>query len=96
MKNIKLFEEFIAEASSSTCKKLMKELKKHGKFQDIVDNGDNSISFDYQYGDIEEVTYDCDDNTIYIEDDETGEWNSDAEPNADAIASELANYLRYS
>ena len=96
MKIVKLFEEFVNEASSSACKKLVRELKKHGSFQNIVDTGDNSISFDYQYGDIEDVIYDCDQNEIFIADDKVGEWNRDAEPDADAIATELTDYLRYS
>ena len=98
MKNVKLFEEFVNEASSGACKKLIKDLKKDNRFgsNPIVDNGDNSISFDYNYGDIEDVTYDCNGGTIFIADDETGEWNRDAEPNVDAIATELDDYLRYS
>ena len=73
----------------------MKELKKHGKFQSIVDKGNNSISFDFQYGDIEDVTYDCDENMIYIEDDEVGGWNRKVKPDADSIASELIYFLHY-
>ena len=98
MKHIKLFEEFINEASSSACKKLIKDLKKDNRFgsNPIIDNGDNTISFDYNYGDIEDVTYDCDQNMIFIEDDEVGEWNRGAAPNASAIGAELDDYLRYS
>ena len=98
MKHIKLFEEFVSEASSRACKKLVKELKKDDRFgsNPIVDNGDNTISFDYNYGDIEDVTYDCDQNMIFIADDEVGEWNRGAGPNPDAIAVELDDYLRYS
>ena len=95
MKNIKLFEEFVNEASSSAFKKLVKELKKHGSFQSIVDNKDNSISFDFQYGDIENVLYDCDAQEIKIPDDNYGEWNDEAEPDAYEIADVLTRYLQY-
>ena len=95
MKKVKLFEDFVNEASSSVCKKLVKELKKHGSFQSIVDNGDNSISFDFQYGDIEDVLYDCDNQEIKISDDNYGEWNSDVEPDAYEIAEVLTKYLQY-
>ena len=96
MKNVKLFEEFVNEANSSVCKKLIKELSKDSRFDLTEDHGDNRVSFDYDYGEIEDVTYDCDQKMIFIADDETGEWNRDAEPNADAIATELDDYLRYS
>lgn len=95
MKKVKLFEEFVNEASSSVCKKLVKELKKHGSFQSIVDNGDNSISFDFQYGDIEDVYYNCDLQEIQIADDNYGEWNHEAEPDAYEIADVLTRYLQY-
>ena len=95
MKNIKLFEDFINEASSSICKKLVKELKKRGDFQAVVDNGDNSITFDFQH-EIEDIDYDCSGGEVYISyDGGMGEWSRDAEPNADAIATELEDYLRY-
>ena len=78
MKNIKVFEQFINEAKFNA-KKIAKELEEEypGPNDNVRVTGKNQIEFEWWGADDKvEVFVDCDQQQVFIEDDNAGEWNS--------------------
>ena len=81
MKNIKLFEQFVNEAKFNA-KKLAKGLEK--EFDHLIDglthNGKDIVEFTWWGGDDGvEVYVDCEQESIFLDDEDHGEWNKKIE-----------------
>lgn len=99
MKNIKVFEQFINEAKFNA-KKIAKELEEEypGPNDNVRVTGKGIIEFDWWGADDKvEIYVDCDQQRVFIEDDNTGEWNSGKikDFSADTIMDAIDDWNRY-